>query len=129
MNYVSTRQFTRVNFQRNVQLDFGGKKYSKQIINDLSLSGMYVKGEFDQKTGDTCTIELSKPEDDSGVELRACCSVVRVNDKGMALEFISMRHDSFLFLQTTLLYEADDPLLLGTEFVKNVTFTVESDEE
>lgn len=129
MDYVSTRQFTRVNFQRNVQLDFGGKKYSQQTVHDLSLSGIYVNGEFDQKTDDTCVIELSKAEYGAGVELRACCSVVRVNDSGIALEFTSMGHDSFLFLQTTLLYEADDPLLLGAEFVKNVRFTVTSDED
>ena len=56
------------------------------------------------------------------------CDVVRVNDDGIALEFISMGHESFLFLQTTLLYEAEDPMRLGAEFVQSITFELESDE-
>ncbi len=112
---------------RDVRLNFEGKEYKQHTINDLSLGGLYVKGKFDQQAGDTCTIELSKPEADAGVELRACCSVVRVTDDGIALEFISMEQESFLFLQTILLYEADDPMLLGTEFIKNVSFELLED--
>ena len=127
MNDASNRQFTRVNFMRDVRLDFEGRQYTQHTINDLSLGGMYVKGEFDQQAGDTCTIELTKPEAGAGVELRACCSVVRVTDNGIALEFISMEQESFLFLQTILIYEADDPILLGTEFIKNVSFELLED--
>ena len=129
MTNTTTRKYTRVDFQRDVHLDFEGKKYTHNTVNDLSLGGMYVKGTFDQQKGDTCTVELSKPDDNFGIELRARCTVVRVTDQGIALEFISMGHDSFLFLQTTLLYEADDPMQLGTEFVKEIAFELESDED
>ncbi len=129
MTNKKTRKYTRVDFQRDVHLDFDGKRYTHNTVNDLSLGGMYVKGTFDQQKGDTCTVELSKPDDNLGIELRACCTVVRVTDEGIALAFISMGHDSFLFLQTTLLYQADDPMLLGTEFVKEIAFELESDED
>lgn len=44
-------------------------------------------------------------------------SVVRISGDGMALKFTSMGIDSFLFLQTTLLHEASDALVLGNERV------------
>ena len=128
MKTKKTRKYTRVDFQRDVHLDFDGKKYIHNTVNDLSLGGMYVKGNFEQQKGDICTVELSNPENSFGVELRAHCTVVRVNENGIALEFTSMGHESFLFLQTTLLYEAADPMLLGTEFVKDISFELEPDD-
>jgi len=129
MNSKSARKYTRVDFRRDVHLDFDGKKYIHHTVSDLSLGGMYVKGNFEQQKGDICTVELSNPENSFGVELRARCAVVRVKDDGIALEFISMGHESFLFLQTTLLYEADDPMQLGAEFVKAISFELESDDD
>jgi hypothetical protein len=129
MNSKSARHYTRVDFQRDVHLHFDGKKYTHNTVNDLSLGGMYVKGDFEQQKGDICTVELSNPENSFGVELRARCAVVRVNDDGIALEFTSMGHESFLFLQTTLLYEAEDPMQLGAEFVKDISFELEPDDD
>ena len=76
-----------------------------------------------------CTVELSNPDDEFGIELRAQCSVVRVSESGIALEFLSMGHESFLFLQTALLYEAEDPMQLGAEFIKAISFELEPDED
>ncbi|MCI5166989.1 MAG: PilZ domain-containing protein [Candidatus Electrothrix sp. GM3_4] len=129
MKIKNARQYTRVNFQRDVHLDFEGKKYIHHTVNNLSLGGIYVKGTFEQEKGDICSVELSDPDNGFGIELRARCAVVRVNNDGIALEFTSMGHESFLFLQTTLLYEAEDPMLLGTEFVQAISFELESDED
>ncbi|CAK8715518.1 MAG: PilZ domain-containing protein [Candidatus Electrothrix sp. AW2] len=129
MKNQGIRQYTRVNFKRDVHLYFEGKQYTHNTVNNLSLGGMYVQGVFEQKKGDICTVELSNPDEMLGIELRARCSVVRVNGDGVALSFLSMGHESFLFLQTILLYEADDPMQLGTEFVKNINFELEPDED
>ncbi|MCI5133042.1 MAG: PilZ domain-containing protein [Candidatus Electrothrix sp. EH2] len=129
MKSEKIRQYTRVNFQRDVHLYFEEKEYIHHSVNNLSLGGMYVKGRFEQQKGDMCIVELSDPEKQFGVELRARCTVVRVSDEGIALEFTSMPHESFLFLQTALLYEAEDPMQLGAEFVKAISFVLESDEE
>ncbi|MCI5160487.1 MAG: PilZ domain-containing protein [Candidatus Electrothrix sp. AX5] len=129
MKIKNARQYTRVDFQRDVHLDFDGKKYIHHTVNNLSLGGMYVKGTFEQQEGDICSVELSNPDNGFGVELCARCAVVRVNGDGIALEFTSMGHESFLFLQTTLLYEAEDPMQLGTEFVQAISFELDSDEE
>lgn len=128
MNTKKARKYTRVNFRRDVHLYFDGKQYIQNTVSDLSLGGMYVKGKFEQQKGDICTVELSCPDDRLGdIELRARCAVVRVSDDGIALRFISMGHESFLFLQTTLLYEADDPMQLGAEFVKENSFELDDE--
>ncbi len=98
------RQFTRINIQRAVILDFGKKKYEHSVSN-FSLGGMYIQGGFQQEVGDTCTMTLIASDIDPDAKIGAVCSVVRVDTKGLALKFTSMEPDSFLFLQGTLLYE------------------------
>ena len=122
-----SRRFTRVNFRQPVQLDFGDGKYHQAVSKNISLAGLYIIGDFQQKLGDICIIELSQGGPDALVELRAKCSVVRIKDDGIALEFLSMNQESMLFLQTTLLYRAEDPILFGSEFIKNISFKLEED--
>ena len=59
MKNKNARHYTRVDFQRDVHLDFEGKKYTHHTVNNLSLGGMYVKGAFDQKKGDVCSVDFS----------------------------------------------------------------------
>jgi hypothetical protein len=120
------RRFTRVNFQQEVQLSFEGKIYEHQVINNLSLGGLYVEGQFQQHLGDLCTIELRQPGMKT-VDFRAKGTVVRIDSQGIAVEFVTMEYDSFLFLQTTLIYQADDPVALSTEFQQNLSYVVEED--
>ncbi len=129
MAHPTPRRFTRVNFRQPIRLDFGKRRYKDNIVRDISLSGVYIAGHFEEKEGDTCIIELSQSGVDMPVDLQATGSVVRVDEGGIAIEFISMDHDSLLSLQTILLYEAEDPTLLGSEFVKNISFEVVEVEE
>lgn len=123
------RRFTRVNFNQSVQLDFGKRNYEQQIVCNLSLGGLCVKGQFEQKVGDVCKIAM-REAGVSGppVNFQAKGVAVWVNGESMAIEFTEMEYDSFLFLQTALLYQADDPLLLGTEFCRDVAFNVLEEE-
>jgi hypothetical protein len=119
------RSFTRINFDHTVRLDFGQKQYDQQSICNLSLGGICINGHFEQKKGDSCEIELHKSEDMVlPVEFRAKGVVAWVNSERMAVQFTEMEHESLIFLQTALLYQADDPLLLGTEFGRDVSFQV-----
>jgi hypothetical protein len=97
------RQFTRIKFPRPVILDFGKNKYECSATN-FSLGGIYVKGWFEQQAGDICDIKLSLSETNPEMNIKAVCSVVRLNNNGLALRFTSMEPDSFLFLQEALLY-------------------------
>ncbi len=119
------RSFTRINFDHTVRLDFGHTQYEQQSIFNISLGGICVNGRFAQKKGDNCTVELHQSEKMLlPVEFRAKGVVAWVNSDRMAVQFTEMEHDSLIFLQTALLYQADDPLLLGTEFGRDVSFQV-----
>lgn len=121
---MDRRQFTRVDILLDVYLDFGNRKY-RHFANNLSLSGLYVKGFYEQKAGDVCILDLKQTRSLHAEEIRAVCSAVRVNVTGMALKFISMKIDSFLLLQTVFSSFADDPELLREESLKDISFTQE----
>jgi hypothetical protein len=123
-NTVDRRRFTRVDILLDVYLDFGVRRY-RHFANNLSLSGLYVKGFYEQKAGDVCIIDLKQAKYGQDAVIRAVCSAVRVNETGMALKFISMKLDSFLLLQTVFSSFAEDPGLLGGESLEDISFTQE----
>ena len=124
-NAMDRRRFTRIDILLDVYLDFGTRKY-RHFANNLSLSGLYVKGFYEQKAGDACIIELKQASyGQNATTIRALASAVRVNQTGMALKFISMKIDSFLLLQTTFSSFAEDPALLGGESLEDISFTQE----
>ncbi len=122
---IGIRRFTRITFNHKVRLDFGDQQYEEQSICNLSLSGICVKGNFTRKKGDRCVVELHQSgEIGLSVEFQAKGVVAWVNLERIAIEFTEMEHESLIFLQTALLYQADDPMLLGTEFGRDVSFQV-----
>ncbi|MCI5142676.1 MAG: PilZ domain-containing protein, partial [Candidatus Electrothrix sp. ATG1] len=121
------RQFTRLHIHLDAELDFGSQRYYRHSVGNISLGGLYVNGNFAQRSGDICTVTLNHSELDEALEIHATCSVIRSNERGVSLEFISMKLDDFCHLQTLLLYQADDPVILGTEFVNNINLELEDD--
>lgn len=123
-NAMDRRRCTRIEISLDIFLDFGTRKY-RHFANNLSLSGLYVKGFYEQKAGDACIIELRQANDRHGATVRALASAVRVDETGMALKFISMKIDSFLLLETVFSSFAEDPQLLGGESLADISFTQE----
>ena len=121
------RQFTRLHIHLDADLDFGSQCYYRHAVENISLGGLYVSGNFNRHSGDICTVSLNHSELDEALEVHATCSVIRGDEQGLALEFISMKLDDFCHLQTVLLYGSDDPFVLGTEFVNNINLELERD--
>jgi hypothetical protein len=121
------RQFTRLHTCLEAEIDFGSQRYFRHPVENISLGGLYIRGNFQQHSGDICTISLNPSEFDTALEVHATCSVIRGCEQGLALEFISMKLDDFYHLQAVLLYESDDPFVLGTEFVNNMNLELEND--
>lgn len=125
MTDTGVRRFTRVNFSQSVRLKFGGRTY-EQTVSNISLGGIYVKGRFDQQPKEICIIEAGRSwPAGASVSFRAKGLAVRCTEDGMAIEFVAMGHDSLQFLQTALLYKADDPAAMGTEFGRAPSFQLE----
>ena len=109
------RQFSRIPFERYVSLDFVNDLHEFCQVRDVSLTGISVFGSFQQQPGDTCFITLEQAGLETDSRLKASARIVWKNDYGIGLEFQSMSLESYIFLQTTLLYEAADPLAMGLE--------------
>lgn len=118
------RKFTRIHFDRQVNLDFFTDSYDSCQIKDLSLTGMYVLGSFQHHVGEHCLLNLIQTGSSSGLSLLASAKVIRKDDEGIAIEFSSMSSDSYMFLQVILLYEAEDPLFVGVELPENCPFEI-----
>ena len=116
------RKFTRIHFDRQVRLDFASDSYDRCRIKDLSMAGMFVYGAFQEQIGEICQINLIQRGSSTTLTLQAAGKVVRKNDQGLAIEFVKMSFDSYMFLQTTLIYEVEDPLSIGHEFPENSPF-------
>jgi hypothetical protein len=119
MEDENRRRFSRVNIQWAARLDFGVMEY-KRFVDNVSLSGCHIDDNFRQRTSDLCIIKLTP----SGLlrtaeAVRAVGIVSRISKTDMAIEFLSMKLDSFFFLKTRLLYKAVDPEALGKEFICN----------
>jgi len=121
MGDINRRQFSRINIRWAVYLDFGSTQYHC-LLDNVSLGGFLVKGEFRQSIGDICKIHVKESALYSEVVLHAVGSIVRICDCGIALEFIGMKLDSYFFLQANLLSKAINPSVLGNEIVKRNIF-------
>jgi PilZ domain len=118
------RKFTRIHFDRQVRLIFTSDSYDCCRIKDLSMSGMFVYGAFQEQIGEQCHINLIQRGSSTTLTFQASGKVARKNDKGVAIEFVTMSFDSYMFLQTTLIYEVEDPLSIGHEFPENSPFQI-----
>ncbi len=126
MEEKNRRRFSRVNIQWAVRLDFGTVEY-KHFVDNVSLGGLYIEGDFQQVLGDVCIISLKQSGLFSEESVHAVGTITRISKHGVAVEFLSMKLDSFFFLQATLFCKAVDPALLGREFITNNIFDLEDD--
>jgi len=127
MTGYSKRKYIRIEIIQQARLDFGEVSYDPCRIKDLSLTGMFVLGGFGQKAGDECTIRYSQTCSSSHFYFKARARVVRITDEGLAIEFVSMPLDSYMLLQTTLIYEAVDPIAIGLQLPDDCPFEITFD--
>lgn len=123
----SHRKFTRIEMVQQTRLDFQDASYDPCRIKDLSLTGMFVLGAIEQQAGDECTIRYSQTCSSSHFYFKAKARIVRASSDGVAIEFVSMPLDSYMLLQTTLLYESVDPLEIGMELPEDCPFELTID--
>ena len=103
------RKSARIHLDRHVNLMFTRDSYDHRQTKNLSLTGMFATGNFQQQVGELCLLNLDQTEMPSDLSLHASAEVVRNNDEGVAVKFTSMPFHSFMFLQITLLNETEYP--------------------
>ena len=121
------REYIRLNYDRHVNLEFISDSYDRCQINNLSLSGMFIKGDYTQLMGKCCRVNLVQKGLSTDLSLLAQAKVVRKNADGIAIEFTSMPLDSYMFLNILLLSEADNSLISDKLLAENCPFEVTDD--
>jgi hypothetical protein len=106
-------------FHRTARLILHDKVYEEKRIRNLSIVGLFLAGKFDAAIGDLCTIELHETGHHASLILTFSAKVVRVESDGIGLEFFEMKPDSYMFLQTMILYATKDPLGVAEEFLED----------
>jgi hypothetical protein len=114
MRNGNQRKFSRIAIQRAVQLDFSKKKYHG-VLNNISLSGLFVQGTFQQSKGDLCKIFIKDSNGYSDYAIHALGLIVRQNENGVGIEFIAMKKDRYEFLKKALLNHSTNPLIVKNE--------------
>ena len=122
------REFPRIHFDRQVKLNFIHDKYYPKV-NNLSLTGMFIKGGFRKHESKYCLIDLYQTEKsvDLNLSLRVSGKVVRQDDKGIAIEFISMSFASYMFLQSTLVNDSEETLAIRQKLSGSYPFKISDD--
>ena len=85
---------------------------------------MFVFGTFSQQEGNKCLIKYSQTSSTSHFYFKAAARVVRKNEEGIGIIFTSMPPNSYMLLETTLLYESKDPLSIGLQLPDNCPFEI-----
>ncbi len=116
---LDNRRFTRVIFCRTAKLILGEKTYEERQVYNLSLGGLFLEGRYSVNVGEACELELHETGRHSCLILKFQVRVVRVEENGLALEFLNMPVDSYSFLQTMVLYSTDDPFGVSLEFLED----------
>ncbi|PID71580.1 MAG: hypothetical protein CSB34_06390 [Desulfobulbus propionicus] len=114
------RQYTRVVFTRTIRLHIDGARVGEYAARNLSMGGVFMEGENLQLTlGKHCTLELHEKGQQSSLILKISAKISRIEDTGVAVEFLDMEDDSFMFLQTMVLYASDDPIGIAQDFLED----------
>lgn len=102
------RRFERIQFERQVQLDFSSELYTGCQLKNLSYRGVYVIGEYPHKAGEQCIVTLSQTSRTTSLRLKSLSQIVHRDKGGIGLEFLSMSFESLLSLEMILLYQGKE---------------------
>ncbi|MBV5316213.1 MAG: PilZ domain-containing protein [Desulfobulbaceae bacterium] len=112
------RRDTRVIFTRSVKLFVKGKLQGRYPARNLSLGGLFIEGTVNIPDGEDCHLELHETGRHSSLILTFSGKVIRQDKDGVGVKFTSMGEDSFMFLQTMVLYSSDEPVGVAEQFLE-----------
>ncbi len=112
------RKNVRVEFHvsaRVIEERQGGRTIICDDTKDISLKGIYLLVDRPLPVDTPCMIQLMLSGISSELTLNIRGRVVRVDDRGMALEFDEMDTDSLIHLKNILYYNSGDPDRIDAE--------------
>ncbi len=93
------RRESRVPYRAMADISFGAKKFKSHETRDISITGTYIEGLNGPKKGEQCAINLVLLGEASELLLKMKGEAVRVEDQGVAIEFMDVPRDCFYHLK------------------------------
>lgn len=93
------RRESRVPYRATADITFGAKKFNSHETRDISITGTYIEGLQGPKKGEQCAINLVLLGEASELLLKMKGEAVRVEDEGVAIEFMDVPRDCFYHLK------------------------------
>ncbi len=124
MTAINARKNARIFCAKMVGISFGDRPRNFYSIRNISLSGLFIEGWFWQKPGKRCDIILTEHWLDQDYVMTLSGKVTRLEQEGIAIQFTGMDWDTLTMLQTSLLYESQNPIKMAEEFAQECAFTI-----
>ena len=106
-------------FTRSVKVFTQDKLQGQFPARNLSLGGLFIEGDINIPVGADCRLELHETGHRSSLIVNICATVRRKDKDGVGVHFTKMEDDSFMFLQTMVLYSSDDPIGVAEHFLED----------
>ena len=110
------RRYSRVKIDCSAWLTINNTRKKCGRVYDLSMGGVCILSDSSLEPGDMCVFELHESKNDSSRVYQYNGRVVWKKADRFALEFVDIDSDSYFYLQTIVLYNADNPLEVAEEF-------------
>jgi hypothetical protein len=126
MKFHNRRKYHRINFDGKANVEIGDESYDCCRIKDLSLTGMYVAGNFKHEQAGNCLINFVRDENSENVYMQASGKIIWGNDDGFGLQFTSMKLDDYQVLVTVLINNAELPAIILSQIPRKCPFEISS---
>jgi len=113
---IFKRKHTRIDLPLLAEITIYNNPNNLFLVKNVSLSGMFVATHLNIITETKCLIELSSNQSDELINREIYGRVVRQSDNGFGIQFIQMGYETYMMLQTKLIYSCNDPIVLCQEF-------------
>ena len=102
------RRYFRTDFKKQVQLNFPTGIYGRCHVKNISLGGMFVKGNLPHMLERQCYVSFPLTDKPTYFTFIALAQVVRHDDEWIVLRFISMSSESLQLLKMIIRYELEE---------------------
>lgn len=110
------REFSRVAIKVQANIQAKGRAIVSRDTQDISMKGLFVKGEADWPVGTECEIHLLLEGQNPPVDLSVKGRVQRVTEDGMGLLFTEVGLEAYEHLHNLVMLNTHEPDEVEQEF-------------
>ena len=106
-------------YNKKAIVEFGNESYAGCQIKNLSLTGMFIEGNFKPSRNKKCYINFVRDNNKLDVSfIEVLGEVVRENSEGLGIKITTMKFDHYMRLITELINIAENPVHILSEIPK-----------